>query len=100
VAGGAGSSDAPCKPTLALLLLAFLLLTQPSSSPQSTNHINQKVHVWAPPELADKFPYAGELLGSSAAKGAPPPLPGSFDELIAAMDAAGVAGALAVQVGG
>ncbi|CAG9460000.1 unnamed protein product [Pedinophyceae sp. YPF-701] len=60
--------------------------------------VDSAVHLWAPKEQSDKYPYAGSLIGSSA-KANEPPMPGHADLLIQEMDAAGVDKALVVQPG-
>ena len=68
--------------------------------PNTTQHQQHQhrnaVHVWAPADQADQYPSYAPLLGAAAGA---PPLPGAAELLIRRMDAAGVAGALAVQAG-
>jgi hypothetical protein len=56
------------------------------------------VHVWAPADQQDRFPFAGALLGASPTS-LEPPMPGGAELLLREMEAAGVGGALIVQVG-
>ncbi len=63
---------------------------QPASNPSS-------VHVWAPADQQERFPYAGALIGAASAS-PEPPMPGYAELLLSEMAAAGVDGALIVQV--
>jgi hypothetical protein len=67
------------------------------SRPRALAAPRPPVHVWAPVEQSDRFPYAGALLGASSAS-PEPPMPGFAELLLREMDGAGVAGALIVQV--
>lgn len=71
----------------------------PLPAPEPAAPSAPAVHVWAPAEQADRFPFAAPLIG--AANAAPePPIPGFAELLLQAMEAAGVDGALIVQVRG
>uniref|UniRef100_A0A383V5S3 Amidohydrolase-related domain-containing protein n=1 Tax=Tetradesmus obliquus TaxID=3088 RepID=A0A383V5S3_TETOB len=56
--------------------------------------IDSHVHVWAPVERKEEFPFYGQMLGASSND---PPMPGHAEVLLAAMEEAGVSGALIVQ---
>ncbi|KAF6262608.1 hypothetical protein COO60DRAFT_1268012 [Scenedesmus sp. NREL 46B-D3] len=58
----------------------------------SSRLIDAHVHVWAPLERKDEFPFF--MLGASSND---PPMPGHAEVLLAAMEEAGVSGALIVQ---
>ena len=59
--------------------------------------VDAHLHVWAPAEEAERFPFAGSLAGSDAKN--EPPLPGHAGLLLAEMEAAGVDRAVIVQPG-
>jgi len=67
-----------------------------AATPRATMRLDGHVHVWAPPKLADKYPYVGQLAGAA---GAEPPIEGTMEQLLEQMDAADVQGALIVQPG-
>lgn len=57
--------------------------------------LDAHVHVWADPAQRGRYPVYGQLIGQSA----PQEPPGSAEDVLAAMDEAGVAAALVVQPG-
>ena len=63
----------------------------------AAGRIDAHLHVWAPAEEAERFPFAGSLAGSDAKN--EPPLPGHAGLLLAEMEAAGVDRAVIVQPG-
>lgn len=69
-------------------------------SPPTDSHPpnpRRPVHVWTPTDQQDSFPFAGALIGSSSTS-TEPPLPGYAELLVSEMEAAGVQGAMIVQV--
>jgi len=63
----------------------------------AAGRVDAHLHVWAPAEEAERFPFAGSLAGSDAKN--EPPLPGHAGLLLAEMEAAGVDRAVIVQPG-
>ena len=68
-----------------------------SSTTTTSMRIDSHLHVWAPKERADEYPYYGSLIGS--AKANEPPMPGHVEVLLQEMESAGVSKAVIIQPG-
>ncbi len=65
---------------------------------KALRRVDAHVHVWAPKEKANVFPYAGALVGAKASANEPP-MPGFASLLLEEMGRAGVSKSVIIQPG-